>query len=116
MFVICSKADPIRYQSRTRSIRMHGVRTTIRLENLFCEVLTEMAARESITTNALVAKLHDEVVAWRGASVSFASFLRVCCLRCLSAVGQRALDDQPERAARVAAATGLRARALTIAG
>jgi predicted DNA-binding ribbon-helix-helix protein len=103
-----SKADPILYESRTRSIRMRGVLTTIRLENLFWEVLTEMAARESITTNQLVAKLHDEVVAWRGESVNFASFLRVCCLRYLSAVAQKELDSQPKRAARVAAATGLR--------
>ena len=88
MCEIYSKADPILYESRTRSIRMRGVLTTIRLENLFWEVLTEIAAREGITTNQLVAKFHEEVVAWRGESVNFASFLRVCCLRYLSAVAQ----------------------------
>jgi len=75
MCEIYSKADPILYESRTRSIRMRGVLTTIRLESLFWEVLTEIAARESLTTNQLVAKLHDEVVAWRGESVNFASRL-----------------------------------------
>jgi predicted DNA-binding ribbon-helix-helix protein len=108
MCEIYSKADPILYESRTRSIRMRGVLTTIRLENLFWEVLTEMAARESVTTNQLVAKLHDEVVAWRGESVNFASFLRVCCLRYLSVGAQKELDGQPKLAARVAATTGLR--------
>ncbi len=108
MCEIYSKADPIRYESRTRSIRMRGVLTTIRLENLFWEVLTEMAARESMTTNQLVAKLHDEVVASRGESVNFASFLRVCCLRYLSAVVQKELDGQSKRAARVATAMVLR--------
>jgi predicted DNA-binding ribbon-helix-helix protein len=108
MCEIYSKADPILYESRTRSIRMRGVLTTIRLENLFWQVLTEMAARENITTNQLVAKLHDEVVAWRGESVNFASFLRVCCLRYLSAVAQKELDGQLEQAVRVAATTGLR--------
>ena len=108
MCEIYSKADPILYESRTRSIRMRGVLTTIRLENLFWEVLTEMAARESITTNQLVAKLHDEVVAWRGESVNFASFLRVCCLRYLSVVAQKELDGQLKQAARVGATTGLR--------
>jgi predicted DNA-binding ribbon-helix-helix protein len=108
MCEIYSKADPILYESRTRSIRMRGVLTTIRLENLFWDVLTEMAEREGMTTNQLVAKLHDEVVAWRGESVNFASFLRVCCLRYLSAAAQKELDGQPKRAARMAAATGLR--------
>ena len=108
MCEIYSKADPILYESRTRSIRMRGVLTTIRLENLFWEVLTEMAARDNITTNHLVVKLHDEVVAWRGESVNFASFLRVCCLRYLSVVAQKKLDGQLQQAARVAATTGLR--------
>jgi predicted DNA-binding ribbon-helix-helix protein len=108
MCEIYRKTDPILYESRTRSIRMRGVLTTIRLENLFWEVLTEMAAHESITTNQLVAKLHDEVVAWRGESINFASFLRVCCLRYLSGVAQKELDGPLKQAARMAAATGLR--------
>jgi predicted DNA-binding ribbon-helix-helix protein len=108
MCEIYTKADPILYEARTRSLRMHGVLTTIRLENLFWEVLTEMAAREGITTNQLVAKLHDEVVATRGESVNFASFLRVCCLRYLSAVAQKELGGEPRQAVRVTAATGLR--------
>ncbi len=29
------RADPIQYESRTRSLRIHGVLTTLRLENLF---------------------------------------------------------------------------------
>lgn len=108
MCEIYTTADPILYESRTRSIRMRGVLTTIRLENLFWEVLTEMAARESITTNQFVAKLHDEVVAWRGDSVNFASFLRVCCLRHLSVAAQKELGGQPGKAARVAATSELR--------
>jgi predicted DNA-binding ribbon-helix-helix protein len=89
---IYRKTDPILYESRTRSVRMHGVLTTIRLENLFWEVLTEMAAREGCTTNQLVATLHDEVAGWRGEAVNFASFLRVCCLRYLSARAGRPSD------------------------
>ena len=108
MCEIYIKADPILYESRTRSIRMRGVLTTIRLENNFWEVLTEMAARESTTTNQLVAKLHDEVVAWRGESVNFASFLRVCCLRHLSAVARKELEGRPEQSARASATAGLR--------
>jgi predicted DNA-binding ribbon-helix-helix protein len=109
MCEIYTKADPILYESRTRSLRMHAVLTTIRLENLFWDVLTEMAAREGLTTNQLLAKLHDEVDAWRGESVNFASFLRVCCLRYLSGVvAQKERDGQPRPVARVAATSGLR--------
>jgi predicted DNA-binding ribbon-helix-helix protein len=75
------KADPMTYESRSRSIRMHGVVTTIRLENLFWSILADMAAEQGTTTNSLIAQLHDEVLALRGEVPNFASFLRVTCLR-----------------------------------
>jgi predicted DNA-binding ribbon-helix-helix protein len=78
-------ADPILYESRTRSLRIHGVITTVRLENLFWDVLHEIAGRESMTTSQFAVKLYDELVALRGEMpTNFASFLRVCCLRYLS--------------------------------
>jgi predicted DNA-binding ribbon-helix-helix protein len=79
-------ADPIQYESRTRSLRIAGVLTTIRLENLFWDTLAEAAAREGKTTNQLIATLHQELNALRGESHNFASFLRVCCLRYLAQV------------------------------
>ena len=78
-------ADPILYESRTRSLRIHGVITTVRLENLFWDVLHEIAARENLTTSQFAVKLYDELIALRGEMpTNFASFLRVCCLRYLS--------------------------------
>jgi predicted DNA-binding ribbon-helix-helix protein len=78
-------ADPILYESRTRSLRIHGVITTVRLENLFWDVLQEIAARENMTTSQFAVKLYDELIALRGEPpTNFASFLRVCCLRYLS--------------------------------
>lgn len=78
-------ADPILYESRTRSLRIHGVITTVRLENLFWDVLCEIAARENLTTSQFAVKLYDELIALRGEMpTNFASFLRVCCLRYLS--------------------------------
>ena len=78
-------ADPILYESRTRSLRIHGVITTVRLENLFWDVLHEIAERESMTTSQFAVKLYDELIALRGEMpTNFASFLRVCCLRYLS--------------------------------
>ncbi len=42
-------ADPRSYDSRTRSVRLHGVVTSIRLENLFWLVLEEIACRDGMS-------------------------------------------------------------------
>ena len=67
-----------------RSIRLHGVATSIRLENLFWQVLEDIAARDSYTVPQLCTKLYDELLAERGAVDNFSSFLRVCCTRYLA--------------------------------
>lgn len=74
-------ANPESYESRTRSVRLHGVITSIRLENLHWEVLEEIAARDGMGVVQLIEKLHDELVQARGAVGNFASFLRVSALR-----------------------------------
>ena len=77
------KADPIAYEQRTRTLRIHGVLTSLRLENMVWDVLAEMAEEEGRTTNALIALFHDEILAQRGEVPNFASFLRVTCMRYL---------------------------------
>ena len=77
------KADPIQYEQRSRTVRIHGVLTSIRLENLVWDILAEMAEAEGKTTNALIALFHDEILAARGEVPNFASFLRVTCMRYL---------------------------------
>ena len=89
-------ADPIQYEARTRSIRINNILTTIRLENLFWDVLAEMASRETKTTNQMIAALHEELFIQREDRPNFASFLRVCCLRYLSLPR---LDDAAEKQA-----------------
>jgi len=81
-------ADPHSYQSRTRSVRLHGVVTSIRLENLHWQVLEELAGRDGMTVAQLMTKLYDELVAERGAVGNFASFLRVCALRYENLIAQ----------------------------
>ncbi|MHB8145727.1 MAG: ribbon-helix-helix domain-containing protein [Vulcanimicrobiaceae bacterium] len=88
-------ADPILYEPRTRSLRIHGVLTSIRIENLFWDVVTEIAARERVTTNQFIVKLHDEIIEERGEASNFASFLRVCCLRYLWMQPERSIDIEP---------------------
>lgn len=81
-------ADPQSYDSRTRSVRLHGVVTSIRLENLFWQVLDEIAARDGMGVVQLIEKLYDELVAARGAVGNFASFLRVSALRYEALIAQ----------------------------
>jgi predicted DNA-binding ribbon-helix-helix protein len=100
MCKVYAQADPILYESRTRSVRIHGVLTTIKVENLFWQVLTEMAHQQQLTTNGLIVTLHDEVTQYRENVGNFASFLRVCCLRYMSLQAGRQLDgSQPQPAA-----------------
>ena len=77
-------ADPALYDNRVRSVRLHGVATSIRLENLFWQVLGEIAERDGMSVPQLCAKLHDELLAERESVDNFASFLRVCCGRYLA--------------------------------
>ena len=81
MCEIFISADPQHYESRTRSVRLHGVVTSIRLENLFWRVLDEIAERDGMTVVQLLEKLYDELVQARGEVGNFASFLRVSALR-----------------------------------
>lgn len=78
-------ADAALYASRTRSIRLGGVATSLRLENLFWDVLEEIGQRDGMSVPQLVTRLHDELAA-SGAEpdrTNFASFLRVSCARYL---------------------------------
>jgi predicted DNA-binding ribbon-helix-helix protein len=88
MCKIFINADPSSYESRTRSVRLHGVVTSLRLENLHWAVLEEIAGRDGMTVAQLIEKLYDELVADRGAVGNFSSFLRVCALRYENLIAQ----------------------------
>ena len=95
MCEIVISADPASYEGRTRSVRLHGVVTSIRLENLFWSVLEEIAARDGMAVVQLIEKLYDELVEARGAVGNFASFLRVTALRYQALMAhQRIPQDQ----------------------
>ena len=101
------QADPMCYESRTRSLRVHGVITTVRLENLFWDVLQNIADQEGLTTNQFIVKLYDELTELRGEVMNFASFLRVCCLRYLALHDDRDVSPitNPKRLAALGAQT-----------
>jgi len=77
-------ADPDLYRSRARSLRLHGVATSLRLENLFWSTLAEIAGRDGMTVSRLITRLYDELADAGGDCANFTSFLRVCCGRYLA--------------------------------
>jgi predicted DNA-binding ribbon-helix-helix protein len=92
------QADPILYEQRTRTVRIHGVLTSIRLENMVWDTLAQMAQAQHCSTNSLIVQFHDEILAHRGEVPNFASFLRVTGMRFLSRElrqARRALQAAP---------------------
>jgi predicted DNA-binding ribbon-helix-helix protein len=80
MCQIFAGQDPHSYESETRSLRLHGHSTSIRLEQAFWAALDEVAAESGMTTPQFIARLHDEVIETRGAAPNFTSLLRCACL------------------------------------
>ncbi|MDP2826668.1 MAG: ribbon-helix-helix domain-containing protein [Sulfuritalea sp.] len=77
-------ADPELYRCRSRSLRLSGVATSIRLENLFWQVLEEIGARDGLSVGQLISRLYDELAEAGGDCANFSSFLRVSCGRYLA--------------------------------
>ena len=84
MCQIFVRANPQSYEATTRSVRLHGVVTSVRLENLFWDTLEEIGARDGMTVPQLLCTLYDELLAHGGDIPNYSSFLRVCALRYLS--------------------------------
>ncbi|HWK47426.1 MAG TPA: ribbon-helix-helix domain-containing protein [Stellaceae bacterium] len=77
---IYASQDPNDYEPITRSIRLNGLTTSIRLEAAFWAILDELAESEGTTTGRFVSTLHDEVLIRHGETPNFTSMLRVTCL------------------------------------
>ena len=83
-------ADNNLWTSRTKSLRIDGVVTSIRLEEFFWETLEEVAHRDDMSVNQMISKLYLESLDAEHDLGNFTSFLRVCCSRYLSLIA----DDQ----------------------
>ena len=68
------------YESHTRSLRIGGHCTSIRLEISFWDTLEEIAAKEGMSLAKFLTTLHNEVLDHHGAVRNFASLLRCSCL------------------------------------
>ena len=68
------------YRQVTRSCRLHGHSTSVRLEAKFWEIIDEIATAQDMTTSRFLALVHDEVEEIHGSVDNFASLLRCACL------------------------------------
>ena len=84
MCKIFINADPDLYRCRSRSLRLSGVSTSIRLENHFWQVLEDIGRRDGLSVGQLITRLYKELADARGDCANFSSFLRVSCLRYLA--------------------------------
>jgi predicted DNA-binding ribbon-helix-helix protein len=80
MCKIFSELNPGHYTYQTRSVRLGGHATSVRLEAAFWNVLEDIAASQGVTLGRFLSKLHDEVLEFRGETHNFSSLLRCACL------------------------------------
>jgi predicted DNA-binding ribbon-helix-helix protein len=91
--------SPESYAFETRSIRLNGQSTSLRLEKMFWTVLEAIAAREGLTVPKFVSTLHNEILIMRGEAPNFTSHLRCVCLVALEGGLQAPGAGQRARAA-----------------
>ena len=77
---IFAHQDPSNYAFETRSLRIGGHGTSVRLESLFWTILDEIAESQRMSLGKLLTKLTEEVLELHGNVRNFASLLRCSCL------------------------------------
>ena len=87
-------ADDSLWSSKTKSLRIQGVVTSIRLEVFFWDILEELSFRDQMTVSQLIAKLYLESLDADHDIGNFTSFLRVCCSRYLSLIADGDLSRE----------------------
>jgi predicted DNA-binding ribbon-helix-helix protein len=81
---IFASQDPSNYAYETRSVRLMGVATSVRLEAKFWSVIEDIALMQRLTMPQFLNMLYMEALDIRGEVPNFASLLRCCCLNYLS--------------------------------
>jgi predicted DNA-binding ribbon-helix-helix protein len=89
-------ADNQLWTYRTKSLRIDGVVTSIRLEAFFWDVLEEISFRDQMTVNQMITKLYHESLDADHDISNFTSFLRVCASRYLSLIADGDLTRESD--------------------
>lgn len=87
-------ADSRLWSYRTKSLRIDGVVTSIRLEEFFWDIIDEISFRDQMTANQMITKLYLESLDADHDISNFTSFLRVCCSRYLSLIADGGLTRE----------------------
>ena len=72
--------DTGRYAFETRSVRLSGFPTSVRLEARFWEIIEEIAFGQKLTVGKFLSQLYEEAIEINGEVQNFASLLRCTCL------------------------------------
>jgi predicted DNA-binding ribbon-helix-helix protein len=99
---ILSSQPASAFAYQTRSVRLGGHATSIKLEAAFWEILEEIASCQKKPLGRFLTELHDEVVFISGETHNFTSLLRCACLTYVSDIRGRSdamavLNDKPAR-------------------
>lgn len=89
-------ADNQLWTYRTKSLRIDGVVTSIRLETFFWDILEEISFRDQMTVNQMITKLYHESLDADHDISNFTSFLRVCASRYLSLIADGDLTRESD--------------------
>ena len=73
-----------KYDYQSRSIRIQGHVTSIRLEAMYWQILEESAQAQEMTLAQFLSQLYDEVLKLDGEVYNFTSLLRCGCINYLN--------------------------------
>lgn len=77
---VLTDQSPRRFAKVSRSVRISGHSTSVRLETAFWQVLEGIAKTEGLTTSKLISQLYAEAMELPGGISNLASVLRTVCL------------------------------------
>ena len=93
MCYVFAGQDPETYAYHTRSVRLGGHSTSIRLEAKFWTILDEVVAAQDQSMPKFLSQLYDEALEIHGNVGNFASLLRCACLIYLSGAAKDRMID-----------------------
>ena len=79
MCEIYSGAEAELFELKSRSVRLDGVVTSIRLEAIFWQLLEQIAEEANLSLAGFLTQIYHEVLQREGKVGNFTSLLRVAC-------------------------------------
>ncbi|CZF83381.1 ribbon-helix-helix domain-containing protein [Grimontia marina] len=84
MCTIFAGQDPTNYEMHSRSVRLAGHSTSVRLEKKFWQIIDHIAHSQGMNTGKFLSTLYDEALDINSDVTNFASLLRCSCILYLS--------------------------------